>query len=121
MRRFPHFEATLYFTPSINHHFPLRLFGSTRFFLLAVKSCDGRGPSARPRPEGGAGGSREGRVSCHSYQWVESGVEPSTSFRFGSGWLGQEITERESGFIGVAASEDGGGGGGAEASSVCGR
>ena len=69
------------------------------------------------RPEGGAGGQQE-RANYHSYQWVESGVEPSTSFRFGSGWLGQEITERESGFIGVAASDDGGGGG-AEAS-VCG-
>ena len=43
--------------------FPLRLFGSTRFFLLVVKSCDGRGPSARPRPEGGAGGRSEGRAA----------------------------------------------------------
>ena len=79
---------------------------------------------ARPRPAaaGGRGGRRQqGRgASCHSYQWVESGVEPSTSFRFGSGSLGQEITERESGFIGVAASDEGGGGR-AEASSFCGR
>ena len=74
---------------------------------------------ARPTAAGGRGGRQE-RASCHSYQWVESGVEPSTSFRFGSRSLGQEITERESGFIGVAASDDGGGGG-AEASSVCGR
>ena len=75
---------------------------------------------ARPPPPGGGAGGRSGRASCHSYQWVESGVEPSTSFRFGSGRLGQqEITERESGFIGVAASDDGGGGR-AEASSVCG-
>ena len=65
---------------------------------------------ARPAAAGGRGGRQKRGASCHSYQWVESGVEPSTSFRFGSGSLGQEITERESGFIGVAASDDGGGG-----------
>ena len=43
----------------------------------------------RPAAAGGRGGRQKRGASCHSYQWVESGVEPSTSFRFGSGSPGR--------------------------------
>ena len=76
---------------------------------------------ARPRPEGGAGGRSEGRAATLiNGSKVELSPQPVFVLGPAGSVRTQEITERESGFIGVAGSEDGGGGG-AEASSVCGR
>ena len=70
-----------------------------------------RARPARPRPEGGAGAGARGEGAATLINGSKVELSPQPVFVLGLARpAGQEITERESGFIGVAASDDGGGG-----------